>query len=73
MSSYEVARRYDNLLEQYIHAARAALDEVAPVPQPQGDTIPNSPIPTEWAGNILTNNEDEGQTPTTAPEDKGKG
>jgi hypothetical protein len=73
MSSYEVARRYDNLLEQYIHVARMALDKVAPAPLPQGDTVPNSPVPTERVGNVLTDNEDEGQTPAAAPEDKGKG
>jgi hypothetical protein len=73
MSSYEVARKYDNLLEQYIHAAHAMLDEVMPAPLPQGDTVPNSPIPTEGVENVLTDNEDEGQTPAAAPEDKGKG
>jgi hypothetical protein len=30
MSLYEVARKYDNLLEQYAHVARAALDKIAP-------------------------------------------
>jgi hypothetical protein len=73
MSSYEVARKYDNLLEQYIHTARATLDEVMPAPLPQGDTVPNSPVPVEQAENVSTDNEDEGQTPAAAPEDKGKG
>jgi hypothetical protein len=73
MTSYEVARRYDNLLEQYVHSARVALDEATPAPQPQGDTVLNSPIPVERAEKVLTDNEDEGQTPTAAPEDKGKG
>jgi Chromo (CHRromatin Organisation MOdifier) domain len=73
ISSYEVARKYDNLLEQYVHLACAALDEVAPAPLPQGDTVLNSPIPMERVENVSTNNEDEGQTPAAAPEDKGKG
>jgi hypothetical protein len=73
ISSYEVARRYDNLLEQYVHVARAALDEVMPAPLPQGDTIPNSPVPVEQAESVSTDNEDKGQTPAAAPEDKGKG
>jgi hypothetical protein len=73
MTSYKVARRYDNLLEQYVHSARTALDEATPAPLPQGDTIPNLPVPVEQAGNVLTDNEDEGQTPETTPEDKGKG
>jgi Chromo (CHRromatin Organisation MOdifier) domain len=73
MSSYEVARKYDNLLEQYVHSARAALDEVALIPLPQGDTVPNSPIPMERVESVLTDNEDEGQTSAAAPEDKGKG
>jgi hypothetical protein len=73
LTPYEVARRYDNLLEQYVHTACTTLDKATPAPQPQGDTVPNSPVRTEWAGNVLTDNEDEGQTPTTTPEDKGKG
>jgi hypothetical protein len=73
MTSYKVARRYDNLLKQYVHSARTALDKATPVPQPQGDTVLNSPVPVEWAGNVLINNEDEDQTSTATPEDKGKG
>jgi hypothetical protein len=73
MTSYEVARRYDNLLEQYTHSAHAALDKATPAPQPQGDTVPNLPVPVEWAGNVSTDNEDEGQMTETAPKDKGEG
>jgi hypothetical protein len=73
MSLYEVARTYDNLLEQYVHSACAALDKVVPAPLPQGDTVPNSPISTERVENVSTNNEDEGQTSAATPEDKGKG
>jgi hypothetical protein len=73
MTSYEVAKRYDNLLKQYVHLARMALDKATPAPQPQGDTIPNSPIPVEWAGNVSTDNEDEGQTSTATSGDKEKG
>jgi hypothetical protein len=73
MTPYEVARKYDNLLKQYVHSAREALNKFTPAPLPQGDTVPNSPVPMEWAGNVLTDNEDKGQTSTAAPEDKGKG
>jgi hypothetical protein len=73
MTPYEVARRYDNLLEQYVHSARAALDEAMPAPQPQGDTVPNLPIPMKRAENVLTDNKDEGRTTTATPKDKGKG
>jgi hypothetical protein len=66
MSSYEVARKYDNLFEQYVHVARAALDKTVSIPLPQGDTVPNSPVPVEQVENVLTNNEDVMETPRSA-------
>jgi hypothetical protein len=57
MTSYEVTCKLDNMLQNYLWRARTNLDNLAPTPLPQGDTMPNTP---EAKGDTLADNEDKG-------------